>query len=454
MEETVQGRLDDETALTNTLSATGVWLHERGFPDYLHCSFPGFLKRSLTFNSPNVFLGGVTLLDGYLGKHGTDYIGRAMAEALLGCLLELPDAEITDVERSEIGRVTARLGSRAVAPFQKVRISQLDEVIDCLVGHEELTEFVLRTRLRFDARREAARGNMVLTTRIKSGRVGSLQRTIHEFFHLCQAAYSDSTRKTWLAAPAASLSEHARTGKVGVVEDAFDKLTVASNVASQVSGAEDALASIPGRQATLLADLVLTTTRENDQIELFLTDPFTAEERTCRIEPLRVRVASSLAQVERARTAASRRLEVYSEDIPQANTVRQVLQAVTALAKNGIVEVSDISNISTGRQVAYYLHGAKVLGLVDDDNVLTNLSARWGTLGQTERMRRATKGFEACRLAIAWAVWAGEPDVWQLSAGTALAFLSERAVGITGSTIPRRASTIRKWFAELSPRAG
>jgi hypothetical protein len=66
-------------------------------------------------------------------------------------------------------------------------------------------------------------------------------------------------------------------------------------------------------------------------------------------------------------------------------------------------------------------------------------------------MRVAAKAFNNSMVGRAWRLWAGKEHLTGVDVESAAEFLRARAVGISGTTIPRRASTLRKWQVELMP---
>jgi hypothetical protein len=137
--------------------------------------------------------------------------------------------------------------------------------------------------------------------------------------------------------------------------------------------------------------------------------------------------------------------------VPQANTVKLVFQAVDAMLAKGVVLISDIEGISSKRQVDYYRQGARILGLFDENNEPTQRARSIVGLNEEQRLRLAAVYFEDSEIGRAWRQWAGVDQLVNLDPDSAEAFLKQCVVNLSGTTLPRRASSLRRWHAELLP---
>ena len=187
-------------------------------------------------------------------------------------------------------------------------------------------------------------------------------------------------------------------------------------------------------------------------IEVVLTDPTRAEwQRTLSGDFSKIAQIARRALPARARLGYRDTIVLDRTDVPQANTVKQVFECVDAMARNGEVNVADISSITAPRQVDYYKHGARVLGLFDDDNLPTARARAILGLPYPEQLGVTAVYFEDSAIGRAWRRWAGEARLSDVDPKTAESFLTQCARGLSGTTPARRASTLRKWHAELMP---
>jgi hypothetical protein len=117
----------------------------------------------------------------------------------------------------------------------------------------------------------------------------------------------------------------------------------------------------------------------------------------------------------------------------------------------GVVTQADVSDVNSDRQVNYYKQGARILGFFDDDNRPTGRARAIAGLSYERRLGITAVFFEDTPIGRAWRVWAGKDRLRDVEPTTAREFLEACVVGLTGTTPPRRASTLSKWFTELMP---
>lgn len=254
-----------------------------------------------------------------------------------------------------------------------------------------------------------------------------------------------------LAAPAASFPIHVCFQRdyanmvFGVLSDVFDMLN-GGPISIAMEQFEPSLA-----QAVL--SVVKQAASNGGIVDIILTEPTAREwQRKLRVDLSEVSASSleflsSLARSKRPRGG----VVVDRLMVPQANTVTAVFQAVDAMLAKGKIAIEDIDGISSRRQVDYYRQGARVLGLFDEENELTQRARSLVGLSIPDRLRLAAVYFEDSEIGRAWQAWAAVDHIVEIDPESSVKFLAECVVGLSGSTLPRRASTLRKWLTELSP---
>lgn len=447
-------RQNDQHTLINTLSGLeAAVMEERGLPDYQLSVLPDFLLHCLEHPAQTVrisvldFLRGYSLVLGWPRRFGRT-ASRRLAMALKRQLSEV----VVEEEVDELEAVSTGLNSDVIPLRPSIRLEEVNALVkdlEKITNADALASVVRVCRLRDDAKRQAQQDDRpVLTVRVLAGATKAFMESIREVVKLCLFENVDPTSNVWVAAPAASQASHCRA-RPATTKDTFERLQLARAIADQDAGAED-LAQLPARQAGALARMLTEASEAGAEAEFMLTSPEIGDPQT--VLPFR-QIAESAGNwrdaTRQAELRAIQRPEVYSDEVPQANTVRQVIQAVEAILRVGVVSVDDIDNISTGRQVNYYISAARSLNLLDDDNEPTPLGQALQGKPLAEQMEIAAVAFRESMVGRAWRAWAGAQNIADVSPNTAERFLQDRAIGISGSTIPRRASTLKKWQAEL-----
>ena len=219
----------------------------------------------------------------------------------------------------------------------------------------------------------------------------------------------DRAKLRWMPAPAASTSRHL-TGGEESVNEAFDRFRRASDATtSNQLPIKDLIDEFP-RQAEALAELLVEAGDSAIKAQFILTSPPTKSEPTkqliLQLENARPRLPDFKARLDEAQTALRQHMEVYSDEIPQANTVVRIFQAVEAMVARGKVTIDDIANISNQRQVRYYEDGARVLRFFDDKNEPTQLAKTIHKQPIDIKLKVAAKAFNESTVGTAWRVWA------------------------------------------------
>ena len=149
--------------------------------------------------------------------------------------------------------------------------------------------------------------------------------------------------------------------------------------------------------------------------------------------------------------ANTSRLRISSRSVPQANNLDQVFEIVEVVSAFGEADISRLTDIDTPRQVLYYRHAARILGLFDDDDYVTERGRSLIGLDAIGRKRLAVVYFEDSLVGRAWRRWANGRYLTDVDASSAVAFLVDCVHGLSKNTASRRASTLERWHNELVP---
>lgn len=140
-------------------------------------------------------------------------------------------------------------------------------------------------------------------------------------------------------------------------------------------------------------------------------------------------------------------LAVGGHQIPQADTLDKVFK---------IVEVKwagePCTFLNTGlqeRHVYYYVHAAKVLGLLDPHGKVTAMGQKLVQSDRDIQFRIAARCFEVSHIGWAWINWSEVENLSQIDPETAEQFLLEQCSSLSEDTISRRSRTLRHWGKEL-----
>lgn len=467
----------DLTTEINLQSAleTCVMEREGGLPLAVVAQFPRAVWRWLDGDVAALQIGAMELLQSAVYIDPAldwcdDQTGRALASKIeaMGPSLYSEDAHPNFSELVATLRSLSSLGGRrrrrthaeCVAP-------SFDAALEALgfsgAATSPIVDDVHRQDVVDDARNLASkRQRPLLSVRILADQVGAaLQDQLTALMRICldatEFARGDGERAELqlLAAPRASVPWHA---DLGVADERPSQavLRAAQAIATAATAPDNVDASLSQlrRPVAEAALRVLQATRdEGVQLELTLT-PASVLERPTSAVILRGSGAKAAWKEKLSNATSSiesREVAVLSAQVPQANTVGQVFQAVDAVVERGYATVDDIENITVDRQVDYYLQGARVLGLLDARNVPTLRGRTLAALPERGRRAVAAIYFEDSEVCVAWRQWAGALRLGDINPSSAEQFLNECAQGIGGSTIPRRASTLERWWRELAP---
>lgn len=208
--------------------------------------------------------------------------------------------------------------------------------------------------------------------------------------------------------------------------------TVVEQLSAEVGSREDGdIAALWWPLLDTLADakLILTITPQNSSSPLVI-DPRQLKDWHLRLSELRLRY-------------------VNSKDVPQADELGRVFRLVE-LRKQGVAVDADSLGV-VGRQVSYYKRAAKILGLLDEDELLTAAGRLLAGLPEKEKLRTCVVFFESSACGEAWIRWAKGSSLLDVTGDSAENFLLSCAPSLHGDTVGRRAQTLRSWHSTLAP---
>ncbi|MBI1673146.1 hypothetical protein GWI56_001435 [Shewanella sp. DW31] len=139
---------------------------------------------------------------------------------------------------------------------------------------------------------------------------------------------------------------------------------------------------------------------------------------------------------------------VSSLYVPQANDLTKVFKVV-CLKANGEFITPEKLGLTTDRQVIYYMHAARMLGLLSNNNSINSAGFQFSALNESEKMLTASVYFESSRCGWAWLKWSGKTKLEQLDPHTAADFLIDMCPSLSESTAVRRAKTLAKWQQDM-----
>ncbi len=139
-----------------------------------------------------------------------------------------------------------------------------------------------------------------------------------------------------------------------------------------------------------------------------------------------------------------------SDKIPQSNSLDRVVEFVDRRSKGEILSPDNIKGIGTKRHIAYYLHGARCLGLLSDNHSITT-AGRCLLSKETPKARYQflADRFESSDFGWAWLKWSKVNSISALDPNTADEFVRQCVRGFSSTTTKRRATTLRAWLSLL-----
>lgn len=447
-------------------------MEAQAWPSYLVGLVLDFIRRALAHKEPSVKAEVLSLLalavkQGRLGQILHRAAALPLAQKLRAALM--PIAEEDELEA--LDRVESYLQSDQVpaAPILDSRALQrivldLEDAVDRyaqkLTGLSPLLAFVKERALLDDAGAMVGReGRPFQTLRVKAFEAATrLVQAMYSFGEAVVAELRDpdfavgapdyGLQLMW--APLASVSNHL-SFKDDDARPVFDLLAKWVQGQGQQTF-EQLIAEHPPTVALAFLRLLERLRQHEASIEIVLTDPqLVAWQKTVLIsaDTFGQEKIASLQKQARSVARGQKHVFVPKDQVPQANTVRQVFQAVDAILIRGAVTVGDIDGLNSQREVDYYKHGARVLAFLDADNQPTSRARSIMGVSDEQRLAITAVYFEDSVIGRAWRDWAGKNRLSEVDPISARDFLEECVTGLTGTTLPRRASTLRTWYKEL-----
>jgi hypothetical protein len=135
---------------------------------------------------------------------------------------------------------------------------------------------------------------------------------------------------------------------------------------------------------------------------------------------------------------------IDSAEIPQADQLDRVFALVEHVVQDGVLPSSAQFDV-VPRQVAYYRKAAEILGYLRR-GIPTPAAGHLARATPEARLRHALQRFEASEIGGAWIAWAEQSRLCEVEPNSAESFLAEASIGLSPSTIVRRAKTLRAWY--------
>lgn len=148
-----------------------------------------------------------------------------------------------------------------------------------------------------------------------------------------------------------------------------------------------------------------------------------------------------------------RAMQLQSIDIPQADSIHDVLRVLDAVRQERVSprEIGEFLGGKVGRQGNYYVHAARILGLVTIDPQQHTVSLTpngralrtYDPVARQRRLRNLVAGIEPMRSILQ--AMAREGGLTEAQIGEIVAAMAP----ISGSTVARRVKTIVTWLRDL-----
>lgn len=139
---------------------------------------------------------------------------------------------------------------------------------------------------------------------------------------------------------------------------------------------------------------------------------------------------------------------IDSAEIPQADRLDRVFALVEHVVDRGVLPAPEQLEV-VRRQLAYYRRAAEILGYLRR-GIPTPAAVHVARVDPEARLRHALQRFEASDVGGAWITWARASRLCEVEPDTAEAFLAGASIGLSPSTIERRAKTLRAWYEALA----
>jgi hypothetical protein len=135
---------------------------------------------------------------------------------------------------------------------------------------------------------------------------------------------------------------------------------------------------------------------------------------------------------------------VESVEVPQANDLNRLFRMLELMniGENNIGYKLSLSP----RQVKYYQQAARILDLLNENDLITSRGKYFLSLSQiSDRYKVAMLLFESSPVGFAWLSYCNQQSVMTLDPESALNFLESQSSNLSTNTIGRRSKTLRAW---------
>ncbi len=139
-----------------------------------------------------------------------------------------------------------------------------------------------------------------------------------------------------------------------------------------------------------------------------------------------------------------------TDKIPQANDIEKVI-TILEYKQEGTFITPALIDVTSDRQVLYYMGACYTLGLLTKNGFLTSQGRLLLSKEGDERYIVLADRFESSDFGWAWISWSNVKSMIELDPKTAVDFLKAVVPGLSKDTGKRRATTLIKWLAVLSP---
>ncbi|AFJ02587.1 hypothetical protein Q7C_1437 [Methylophaga frappieri] len=143
---------------------------------------------------------------------------------------------------------------------------------------------------------------------------------------------------------------------------------------------------------------------------------------------------------------------ISSIDVPQANDIETILKVMDLVDHGKTLTHDNFENINSPRQVSYYVDAAKALGLLTRKNEITSEGSFLLTRKSNHiKYQVLANLFELSECGTKWMRYCEKSDISELDPNSAEQFLLNCVSSLSEKTAKRRATTLKKWLADLQP---
>lgn len=401
-----------------------------------------------------------------------DVLNRPAAGVLRAILEALPTSELDDYQRDDVQAAIARIDDsdfkfavECVAPIEYLQTSVEYRKIAAegpagsswtaaAEAGVELAQLLQRSSDAWDSatRSMTTVHDLRVFDRVSKTRLGVVGGILERFERLLIALTPEAqhVRFEAVVGAAGSVVVRFRDSDDAMMSDALDRFeALLLDLETGHSALHESFRFLGRTVAYQVRALVETAAAEKVSMQLETFSPASA--RFYRQLNLIQDTAASVLHSVNAATGGRqlRYAKLSSDEVPQADNIEMLESMVVGISAGH--EPTALSMQVDPRQVNYYKHAARVLGLLDESNVLTDFGETLVELKGAQRAAFLMIRFEESTVGRAWAQWAGKPTLLDVSPNTAEAFLIDLARdSLSDNTKARRAKTLANWLTKLA----